>query len=87
MHPTQLYEAMALVPLMMLLLGWRRRRRPEALVLGGYLFFAGAIRFAIEFLRINERVLGPLTVAHLASVAAMIAGAAFVLRWRVSAPQ
>ncbi|MDP2320126.1 MAG: hypothetical protein Q8O42_12415 [Acidobacteriota bacterium] len=33
------------------------------------------MRFAIEFVRINERVIGPLTVAHLASLAVAAAGA------------
>jgi hypothetical protein len=32
----------------------------------------------IEFIRVNERVAGPLTVVHLAALAAVVAGAAFV---------
>src|ERR1043165_5853500 len=43
---------------------WRRRGVADAIVLGRYLVLAGAIRFAIEFIRINTRVLGPLTLAH-----------------------
>jgi prolipoprotein diacylglyceryltransferase len=35
---------------------------------------AGALRFAIEFIRVNERVLGPLTIAHLVSLAMMMIG-------------
>ena len=66
-HPTQLYEAAALVPLALLLFRWRRQRRLDAFVLGGYLIIAGAIRFVIEFVRVNDRVVGPLTVAHVAS--------------------
>lgn len=73
-HPTQIYEALALVPVAFLLIRWRRAGRSDRFVVGGYLAMAGSIRFAIEFLRINERVLGPLTVAHLASLAAIIAG-------------
>jgi phosphatidylglycerol:prolipoprotein diacylglycerol transferase len=79
-HPTQLYEAAALVPLALLLFRWRRERRADAFVLGGYLMLAGAIRFLIEFLRVNDRVVGPLTVAHLASLLAMGFGAALLLR-------
>lgn len=79
-HPTQLYEALALVPLAMLLFRWRRHRRPDPFVLGAYLMCAGAIRFVIEFVRVNERVFGPFTVAHLASLAAVIAGAGFLMR-------
>ena len=74
-HPTQIYEALALVPVAWLLFRWRAGRRPDRFVLGGYLVLAGSIRFAIEFLRINEHVLGVLTVAHLASLAAAVVGA------------
>jgi phosphatidylglycerol:prolipoprotein diacylglycerol transferase len=73
-HPTMIYEALALVPLAWLLMRARRRRIPDAVVLGAYLASAGLIRFAIEFLRINERVVGPLSVAHIAALLAVIAG-------------
>ena len=73
-HPTQLYEALPLFAIGWLLLRWRRQRQSDAFVLGRYLIFAGGLRFAIEFVRVNERVLGPLTVAHLASLAAVAAG-------------
>lgn len=75
-HPTQLYEAAALVPLAWLLFRWRRQGRLDTVVLGGYLIGAGAIRFAIEFLRVDVRVLGIFSVAHLASLAAVAVGAA-----------
>jgi phosphatidylglycerol:prolipoprotein diacylglycerol transferase len=77
-HPTQLYEAVALIPLILLLLHWRRQLREPQFVLGGYLLLAGSIRFAIEFIRVNEQVLGPLSVAHVASLIVMAAGAAFL---------
>lgn len=79
-HPTQIYEALALVPLAVLLFRWRRQRRADAFVLGAYLLAAGAIRFAIEFLRVNERVVGPFSVAHLASMVVIVLGLALVLR-------
>ena len=37
------------------------------------------IRFAIEFLRVNERVLGALSVAHVASIGVMVIGGALLL--------
>ena len=77
-HPTQLYEAVALIPIA--LLRWRKQGRPDRLVLGGYLVMAGTLRFAIEFIRVNERVFGIFTVAHLASLAAVIVGAALLMR-------
>ena len=73
-HPTQLYEMAALFFVSWLLIRWRRGGVPDAIVLGRYLVLAGAIRFAIEFIRVNERILGPLTLAHLVSLALVIAG-------------
>ena len=80
-HPTQIFEALALVPLAVLLFRWRRQERADAFVLGAYLLVAGAIRFAVEFLRVNERVVGPFSVAHVASMVVIFLGLAFILRW------
>jgi phosphatidylglycerol:prolipoprotein diacylglycerol transferase len=77
-HPTQLYEAVALVPVLLMLLRWRRQGRSDRFVLGAYLMMAGLVRFAIEFLRINPPVLGMLTVAHVAALGAIVAGLAFL---------
>ena len=74
-HPTQIYEAIALFIVGALLLAWRRRKLDDRVVLGAYFALAGMTRFLIEFVRVNERVVGPLTVAHLASFAAMLVGA------------
>ena len=77
-HPTQLYEAIALAVVAWLLIRWRRRNVPDAVVLGRYLVLAGSIRFAIEFIRVNVRVVGPLTRAHLVSLALVIIGVAIL---------
>ena len=77
-HPTQLYEAILLLPIAYILVRWRRNGRDDRFVLGAYLVMAGLLRFLIEFVRVNERVAGPLTVAHLASLAATIAGAVLI---------
>jgi phosphatidylglycerol---prolipoprotein diacylglyceryl transferase len=74
-HPTQIYEALALIPLAWLLVRWRRFGKSDLFVLGAYLTLAGAIRFAIEFLRVDVRVLHGLSVAHLASLAVLVIGA------------
>lgn len=86
-HPTQLYEALALVPLAWLLIRWRREGRPDIFVLGAYLVSAGTIRFLIEFLRVNVRVLGPLSVAHLASLLAVATGAILLTKARQPTPE
>jgi prolipoprotein diacylglyceryltransferase len=46
------------------------------------LLLAGVIRFAIEFLRVNERVLGVLSVADVASIGVMVIGGALLLNNR-----
>jgi len=79
-HPTQVYEAVALLALAWWLLRWRRRGVADAVVLSRYLVLAGAIRFAIEFVRINPPVLGPLTLAQLWSIALVLAGGFVALR-------
>lgn len=73
-HPTQLYEALALIPIALMLIRWRRNELADRLVLGRYLVLVGLLRFLIEFVRVNDRVVGPLTVAHLASMAAATIG-------------
>jgi phosphatidylglycerol:prolipoprotein diacylglycerol transferase len=85
-HPTQIYEALLLVPLALLLIRWRRNGRTDGFVLGWYLVLAGAIRFAVEFLRVDVRVLGPLSVAHLASLGAIAVGLVILQRMRGPSP-
>jgi phosphatidylglycerol:prolipoprotein diacylglycerol transferase len=73
-HPTQLYEAFALAAVAWALIRWRRQRVADAEVLGRYLVLAGSIRFAIEFIRVNLRILGPLTLAHVLALSLVIVG-------------
>ena len=73
-HPTQLYEAVALLPVAWLLLRWRRDGRSDRFVLGAYLVSTGLVRFGIEFLRLREPLAGPFAVAHVLSFAALCAG-------------
>lgn len=73
-HPTQLYEVVALLPLAWVLLGWRRERRSDRFVFGWYLVAAGTVRFLIEFLRMRESLVGPLAVAHILSLVAVLSG-------------
>jgi len=80
-HPTQLYEAFALAIVAWLLIRWRRNGVPDAIVFGRYLVLAGSIRFAIEFIRVNVRIVGPFTLAHLVSLALVVVGL-LMLVWR-----
>jgi phosphatidylglycerol---prolipoprotein diacylglyceryl transferase len=77
-HPTQIYEAAALAVVAWLLIRWRRRGVPDSSVVGRYFLLAGGIRFAIEFIRVNDRVIGPFTLAHLISLALVVAGVAIM---------
>ena len=78
-HPTQIYESIFLGLLAWLLIRWRRNGVPDRAVLGRYFVLAGGFRFLLEFVRVNVRVLGPFTVAHLFSLAVVVLGAILVV--------
>lgn len=73
-HPTQLYEMAALLPIVWLLVRWRRQGRPDIFVLGAYLAATGSVRFVIEFLRVHLPFVGPFAVAHVFSLVAIGVG-------------
>jgi phosphatidylglycerol:prolipoprotein diacylglycerol transferase len=79
-HPTQLYEILALLPIAWALVRWRRQRRADAFVLGAYLMATGSVRFFIEFLRMRESLWGPFAVAHVFSLMAVCVGVALAFR-------
>lgn len=81
-HPTQLYEAAALIPIAGTTLRWRRQHVSDAWVVGAYLMSTGLLRFALEFIRVNERVALGMTVAQWAALAICAVGAGFMLRAR-----
>jgi phosphatidylglycerol:prolipoprotein diacylglycerol transferase len=77
-HPAQIYEAIFLAVLTWVLIRWRRLGVGDRAVLGRYLIAAGGFRFVLEFVRVNTRVLGPLTVAHFFALAVVILGLAIL---------
>ena len=77
-HPTQLYELALLLPVTWLLMRWSRKGVADRVVFGRYLVLVGVIRFAIEFVRVNEPVAGPFTLAHLISAGVALAGVALL---------
>ena len=77
-HPTQIYEAIFLALLAWLLIRWRRRGVPDRAVLGRYFLLAGTFRFVLEFVRVNTRVAGPLTVAHFFALLLVLLGLALL---------
>ena len=78
-HPTQIYEAIFLAVLTWVLIRWRTRGLPDRVILGRYLVASGAFRFLLEFLRVNTRVAGPLTVAHFFALAVIVLGGVILL--------
>jgi phosphatidylglycerol---prolipoprotein diacylglyceryl transferase len=79
-HPTQLYETALLLTLAWLLVRWRRAGVRDHEVLGRYFMLAGAIRFSIEFIRVNLRILGPFTLAQLIALGLITWGAVLSLK-------
>jgi phosphatidylglycerol---prolipoprotein diacylglyceryl transferase len=72
-HPTPIYETLAMGAIAILLWGLRDRFKP-GLLFALYLILAGVERFLVEFLRRNEDVALGLTEAQLLSIAMIAAG-------------
>lgn len=79
-HPTQLYEMLLLLPIAWLLVRWRQHGVGDRVVFGRYLVLAGVLRFAIEFVRVNEPIAGPFTLAQLISAGITVAGLVLLRR-------
>jgi phosphatidylglycerol---prolipoprotein diacylglyceryl transferase len=79
-HPTPVYETIAMLLVAALLWRWRHRWRPGTLF-ALYLILAGAERFLVEFVRRNDDVFIGLTQPQLLSVAMMVGGGIFL--WRL----
>ncbi|MGE5635497.1 MAG: prolipoprotein diacylglyceryl transferase [Nocardioidaceae bacterium] len=77
-HPTPVYETLAMGVIALLLWRWRDRFAPGVLF-GLYLVLAGCERLLVEFVRRNDEVAAGLTLAQLLSLAMIAAGAAVVL--------
>lgn len=85
-HPTPIYETLAMGLVALLL--WRLRDRlTNGLLFALYLLLAGTERFLIEFIRRNDDVALGLTQAQLTSVVMMIAGGVWLLLAYRQAPR
>ena len=82
-HPTPVYETLAMGIVAALL--WRLRDRfAPGVLFGLYLMFAGLERFLVEFIRRNDEVVAGLTQPQLISLVMLVLGAAIVaVRHRV----
>jgi len=84
-HPTPIYEFLVMGAVTIWL--WRRRDRvrPGELI-GWWALLAGIERFLIEFIRRNDDIVGPFSLAQIVSVVSIVAGAWWLLRVRGRAP-
>jgi phosphatidylglycerol:prolipoprotein diacylglycerol transferase len=84
-HPTPVYETIAMGIVCVLLWRWRHRFRPGNLF-ALWAVLAGLERFLVEFIRRNDEVLAGLTQPQLISIAMMAAGGAWIATHRGPAP-
>ena len=80
-HPTPLYEFLVMGAVTI----WLWRRRDRALPgeqIGWWALLAGIERFLVEFIRRNEDIVGPFSLAQFVSVVMIVAGAWWLLRVR-----
>jgi phosphatidylglycerol:prolipoprotein diacylglycerol transferase len=80
-HPTPVFETVAMGLAAVVLWNLRDRFRPGVLF-GIYLVIVGVERLLIEFIRRNDAVLAGLTPAQLISVAAIVAGGLWITMLR-----
>jgi phosphatidylglycerol:prolipoprotein diacylglycerol transferase len=80
-HPTPVYETLAMGFVALLLWRWRDRFRPGVLF-ALYLVLAGLERLLVEFIRRNDEVVVGLTLAQLVSLGMIAAGGAFLVSRR-----
>jgi phosphatidylglycerol:prolipoprotein diacylglycerol transferase len=80
-HPTPVYETLAMGLVALVLWNLRDRFRP-GLLFALYLVLSGVERLLIEFIRRNDTAALGLTLPQLISVAMILAGAAWLVRGR-----
>jgi phosphatidylglycerol:prolipoprotein diacylglycerol transferase len=74
-HPLFLYESLGnLLILLVLLIWWRWPKKKAGDVAAVYLMLSPALRFGLDFLRLNQTSLGPLTYAQIFSLLLILVG-------------
>jgi phosphatidylglycerol---prolipoprotein diacylglyceryl transferase len=85
-HPTPVYESIAMGLVAWFLWSVRDRVRP-GIVFALYLVLSGMERLLVEFIRRNDEVLAGLTAPQLQSVALIVAGAVWLIAAHRHAPR
>lgn len=73
-HPTPVYEMIVYTGIFLFLLQLKKRNLPPGRLFAIFMVMAGIERFAIEFIRINDRILFGLTEAQIVSIFLVAAG-------------
>ena len=82
-HPTELYEIAMTFVVFWLLWRWREHRHAAGWLFGVYLVLSSLERIIAEIFRAkDDRILGPVTVAQILSVAIIAVGAYLIRRLR-----
>jgi phosphatidylglycerol---prolipoprotein diacylglyceryl transferase len=76
-HPTPVYETLAMGFVAWLLWRWRDRFRP-GILFAAYLVLSGLERFLVEFVRRNDETVAGLTTPQVESLVLMVIGAAWI---------
>jgi phosphatidylglycerol:prolipoprotein diacylglycerol transferase len=84
-HPTPIYETLAMGAVALVLWNLRDRYRP-GILFALYLVLAGIERLLVEFIRRNDTVALGLTLPQLLSVVMIVVGGAWLLRARRGTP-
>lgn len=83
-HPTPIYEFILSVLLFCILWSVRKKIHPNGVLFMFYLILYGLMRFFVEFIRLNPRILFGLSEAQLLSIVMIIIGGAGILILRRS---
>lgn len=81
-HPTPIYEAVAYTLLFLAMFGIRKRGYREGTVFCVYLLGSSAVRFLVEFIRINPPLAMGLTQAQWIAIVLAIGGAGWLIMHR-----
>jgi phosphatidylglycerol:prolipoprotein diacylglycerol transferase len=81
-HPTPIYEFILSVLLFFLLWSLRKKVKPAGFLFMLYMITYGAMRFTVEFIRLNPRVLLGLSEAQLLSIVMILFGGVGILLLR-----
>ena len=86
-HPTQLYESLAGIVLLFVVLAVHRRQRAAGYALAAFTLGYGVLRYAIEIVRADPRrgAIGPWSTSQFIAIVTFVAASALVYARRRSA--